>query len=486
MPLWRTIHGEIVRFPVAELGDRGYDRDMVGIAVISALEEAAIAITRLNTRVSMSPMREAWYVRSTILAAESLAEIDGMQTAQADLIGLVSGAPLPSPQAYAQAIVGFGHWRRCIGRVELSDCAARLVGRTIAGSAAAREAQEDMDYEDLLPLGVRRVLRQTEPGEAIDAHADRSAARALAVLRSDERGGPRLLALIESMRDAVRLDPDPGYFERIWMLRCDLESNVDRRAPASLRDAFKAGLNWDRKSHLGACFSVVPDRLIDLGLATERLSCLTGGTKRLGFDARLDDQAFVGVLHKLAAEAHRGMALLDALERFLAKAFLSPATKFDSRSQLPEVLYAILLLPAVDAGWIADALGIDLRVVQKLLKRFSEAGIVQPWEQRRASKLADGRASDRQLWMASGFEKSFERARAAHVMARAPSPRLEFSPGELMSRYRDVDVAKPMAEVLVDFDQEMIDLDRAFGHFWKPEVGKNRLRRSPAQRVSGA
>src|SRR3546814_9688659 len=46
-----------------------------------------------------------------------------------------------------------------------------------------------------------------------------------------------------------------------------------------------------------------------------RLSCITGATKRLGFERRLDDRAFVGFLKQLALDASSGLDLLDDLEQ---------------------------------------------------------------------------------------------------------------------------------------------------------------------------
>src|SRR3546814_9376453 len=52
----------------------------------------------------------------------------------------------------------------------------------------------------------------------------------------------------------------------------------------------------------------------EMGITRTRLSCITGATKRLGFERRLDDRAFVGFLKQLALDASSGLDLLDDLE----------------------------------------------------------------------------------------------------------------------------------------------------------------------------
>src|SRR3546814_7443229 len=51
-------------------------------------------------------------------------------------------------EAYLPATIGFGHWRRCLARMQFSDVTERLLGRSVSPSQAAAEAQADWDYED--------------------------------------------------------------------------------------------------------------------------------------------------------------------------------------------------------------------------------------------------------------------------------------------------------------------------------------------------
>lgn len=57
-------------------------------------EVALQLITELDTRISASPLAEAWQVRAAFLAAETLAAVDGTPTRPADILGLMTGTPL--------------------------------------------------------------------------------------------------------------------------------------------------------------------------------------------------------------------------------------------------------------------------------------------------------------------------------------------------------------------------------------------------------
>src|SRR3546814_17458536 len=85
----------------------------------------------------------------------------------------------------------------------------------------------------------------------------------------------------------------------------------------------------------------------EMGITRNRLSCITGATKRLGFERRLDDRAFVGFLKQLALDASSGLDLLDDLELQMGAFGRAFKARFDQRSPLPLMLYAFLILPAV-------------------------------------------------------------------------------------------------------------------------------------------
>nr|MBF0683705.1 hypothetical protein [Pseudomonas sp.] len=297
-------------------------------AIYGLIEDVSQLITRLDARVLASPLAEAWQVRACFLAAESLASVDGTPTRQSDILRILSSTPLPSRDGYYPAMTAMGHWRRCMARVDLSELAARIVGAKPSPALQAQEEQEDWDREDRLP----RAARQWSPVEIlrdIDSYALRTAKRALEVMRSDEPlRGSRYLALARGLQVAVRTDPDPDYFDRIHDMReqfmADAAKAAEDRLAAlpspteetvtQMRDQqvrWLENVQWEKKPHWGACYAVLPDRMVEMGLTTARLSCLTGATKRLGFEGRLDDRAAEGFLRKLAQEARAGLDLLD-------------------------------------------------------------------------------------------------------------------------------------------------------------------------------
>src|SRR3546814_2728419 len=115
--------------------------------IYAAIEEASGLIARLDARISVTPWAEAWHIRATYQAAERLAAIDGTPTRSGDILGLMMSSALPSPEAYLPATIGFGHWRRCLARMQFSDVTERLLGRSVSPSQAAAEAQAAWDYE---------------------------------------------------------------------------------------------------------------------------------------------------------------------------------------------------------------------------------------------------------------------------------------------------------------------------------------------------
>src|SRR3546814_20978366 len=116
--------------------------------IYAAIEEASGLIARLDARISVTPWAEAWHIRATYQAAERLAAIDGTPTRSGDILGLMMSSALPSQEAYLPATIGFGHWRRCLARMQFYDVTERLIGRSVTPLQAAAEAQADWDYED--------------------------------------------------------------------------------------------------------------------------------------------------------------------------------------------------------------------------------------------------------------------------------------------------------------------------------------------------
>ncbi len=478
----------------------GYKMAMHSDAILAAVEEVSHLVGVLDARISASPLAEAWQVRACFLAAENLAAVDGTPTRPADILGLMSGTALPHPDNYLPALAGYGHWRRCLAQVELSDLASRLVGRTLSTKAAAAEQQADWDLEDTLPVEGRRSMGTGTAGD-VDEYARKVGERALRLMRKSNAEGPKLVALARGMQDAIRVDPDPDYFTRAHEIRKDVKAQAKARGewlkgalPSpdddeqealidGKVDEFLDGLDWEKPSHLGSCYAVLPDRLQDLGLSQNRLSCLTGATKRLGFEGRLDERALRGFLNQLAHEAKAGLALLDSLELLLAEFAVSPAAGFDARSQLPEIIYAFLLYPAVDTIWLETALDLQDRVVRKFVKRLSDGMLIAHWAERRSRDDSSGR--DVRLWTAARFENDFQLAMRRPASSRRPSPARSLTPAAMINRSRSVDTSKPMSAVFEKFDQDMIDLEEEFGRFFGSRLAKIASREGPLRAKSG-
>lgn len=468
--------------------------------VLIALEELSHLLGRLDARISLSPLAEAWQVRACILAAENLAAVDGTPTRSGDIAGLLLEAPLPSSDAYRPAHVALAHWRRCMARVELSELAARLVGRTPSATLQRVEEQMDWDIEDSLPAAFRGTPRGTLLDD-IDAFAREVSDRALSVMRARQGNGAALVGLAMTVQQAVRMDPDPDYFRRVEARRrafrtiAEEEGNRRRAAlpsPSNPRqanevEARKAEIDtwqeaflreeiWEKPRHLGSCYAVIPDRLQELGLTANRLSCLTGATKRLGFEARLDDRALLGFLRQMTSETRTGLALLDALEHAMARVARSEGAKLDPRSPLANLLYAFLLLPAVDPAWLELSLEIHKRVIQKLMKRLTDAGLIVHWADKKRAGVDGQGTRDAKLWMIAGFEKEYDVSlrRSAKPAVRND---LRIDPAVMLARHRDIDVSRPMALVYERFDRELFDIDREFGSFFDRNWWKNRAPR---------
>lgn len=81
--------------------------------ILRAIEDATAVISRLDVRISASPLAEAWQVRACFIAAENLSAVDGTGTRFSDILGLALDAKLACSDNYLTATVGFGHWRRC-------------------------------------------------------------------------------------------------------------------------------------------------------------------------------------------------------------------------------------------------------------------------------------------------------------------------------------------------------------------------------------
>lgn len=454
--------------------------------ILAALEVTAQLIARLDARISATPLAEAWQVRACFLAAERLAAVDGTPTRSGDILGLMMDAPLPSPAAYRPATIGFGHWRRCMARIQFGELASRLLGRSVPPALAAEEAQLDWDIADTLPPAARRVFEQSREEESVDAYALAVSERALDQLRRFDAPGSVFKSIAEAMKLAIRVDPDPDYFERIYDFRRRFEADVAERmgplpSPAGQNPAKEliASIKWEKTAHLGACFAVLPDRLQEMGLTANRLSCLTGATKRLGFEGRLDDRAFIGFLRQLTVDARAGLALLDSLESLLGRFGRSSATKFDPRSPLPDILYAFLVLPAVDVSWLEKMLGLKERVTFKLVKRLADGGLISHWGDRKVG-IGEGHGSRSvRLWGAASFEKDFNRSIKRRGGWVKPGLGSATTPAEMLNRHRDIDVSIPMSIVYARFDNELIDLDQQFGRFFERKQPKNRASRKP-------
>lgn len=455
--------------------------------VVGAVEAASAAIARLDVRVSLSPLRDAWQVRAAARAAIALAAIDGRHVREADLVGMMSGAALPVASSYLGAGTALAWWRRAVGRADLSEATQLLVGRKVTRARRAAEDQADWDGEDAMSRGARRALGNMMIGRGWideDRQAEAARLRALEAMRS---AGDGLPAIARGLRDALAVDRDPDRHGRVH----DLSSLVARQARerlladsaglgaevvAARRDALDdmlASLDWEAPRGLGEAHMAVADRLVEMGASSMRLSILTGATKRVAVERRGDVRATCGFLRVLAREASEGLVLLSALESTVAAWASTPGIAADARSSLPAVLWAVLVLPVVDAGWIGEACGLEPRVVQKFLKRLADAGAIAPWAERTPDGTT-GRASSVRLWVARVFADELARH---ETRARLPlATRLAFP--DVLSRSAGLSSFAPMAEVFARHDREMVDIDAAFGRLWRRD-GRTSVR-SPA------
>lgn len=448
--------------------------------LIEAVGEASAAIARLDVRVSLSPLREAWQVRASARAAIALSSIDGRPVREADLVAMMSGAALPHASSYLGAGIALAWWQRVLGRVELSDATQLLVGRRTTRTRRAAEDQAEWDGESALSAAARRTLGNSlsmrhELEE--DRWAERGRMRALEAMRG---AGDGLPSIALGLRDALSIDRDPARHGRVH----DLAGIVARQAEERLvietagmdddvvrarRDAMDdmlSSLDWEAPRGLGEAHMAVADRLAEIGSTQTRLSILTGATKRIAVERRGDARAVAGFLRSLSGEATDGLALLAALEATVASWSRTPGLVADRRSSLPDVLWAFLVLPVVDTGWIGDACDLDQRVVQKFVKRLADAGAIEPWAERTAEGLI-GRGSSLRLWVARGFAKELARHEARSRLP--PAARLSFA--QVMDRSADQAGFAPMAEVFARHDREMVEIAQAFGHLWPPRTG---------------
>lgn len=455
--------------------------------IFEAIETASGLIARLDARISATPWAEAWHIRSTFYAAERLAAVDGTPTRSGDIVRLMMGAALRSPDAYLPATIGFGHWRRCLARMQFTEATERLLGRAVSPSQAAAEAQSDWDWEDTLSPAVRKAIAsQAGQVETVDSYALEVSENALAKMRAYDAPGSAYHSLAKALREAIRVDPDPGYFKRIHMLRMKFERDVrehptfKRNAPsppeADRAEEFLASVNWERKPHLGACFSVLPDRMKEMGLTDNRLSCLTGSTKRLGFERRLDDRAFVSFLNRLTEDAKAGLAIFDDLEvqmRAFGRAF---KIRFDKNSPMPLILYSFLVLPAVSSPWLQRSLDLLPGATNKNLKQLEALKLIAQWE---TSSTGVGRPTT--FWSGGELTAAFRTASIARARQRGSGGITLPSPAEMLRRYADLDVSIPMAIVYDRHKKELIDLDKLYGRFFDHNWLKNRSARKLAE-----
>ncbi len=455
--------------------------------IFEAIETASGLIARLDARISATPWAEAWHIRSTFYAAEKLAAVDGTPTQSGDIVRLMMSAPLPSPDAYLPATIGFGHWRRCLARMQFTEATERLLGRSVSPSQAAAETQTDWDWEDALSPAVRKaVASQAGQIETVDSYALEVSENALIKMRAYDAPGSAYHSLAKALREAIRVDPDPDYFKRIHRLRLKFETDVrdhyafkgNSPSPPDVDQAaeFLASVNWDRKPHLGACFSVVPDRLQEMGLTENRLSCLTGATKRLGFERRLDDRAFVSFLNQLAEDAKAGLAIFDDLEtqmRSFSRAF---KIRFDKNSPLPLILYSFLVLPAISSPWLQRSLDLLPGVTNKNLKQLEALNLIVQWE-----RSSSGAGRPTIFWAGGELTDAFRTASIARARQRGSGAIALPSPAEMLRRYADLDVSIPMAIVYDRHEKELIDLDKLYGRFFDRNWLKNRSSRKLAE-----
>lgn len=446
---------------------------MAARRIEDAIEAAALWIGRLDARISASPLREAWQVRACVQAGVTLAGLDGTPTRAGDVAALMCGVRTPSPDGHGPAAAGLAWWRLGLARVPLSQRTLRLVGRQAEPRLAVRELQEDWDMEDAVP----RATRESDL-EDLDGWAKEQGARALEAVRAAMSAGGGLRAVAAGVRASLRSDPDPGFWERAHVLKRSLsddaiaraeiladrlDADEGRRVVARMRERL-AALVLNPPSRTGAAHLVVADALRDSGMTAERLSCLTGGTKRLGMEGRLDDRALGGFLRVIGREAREGLALLDALESTVARWARSEAAKSDVRSSLPDVLHAFLVLPSLDVDWLCAATRMEQRVAQKFVRRLADADLVVPWAERRTVPEAGTRSAEVRVWMAAGLDAAYRRALGTRGPWTRAGGASVLAPGEAVARAWDADLSVPMSEVFRRFDGQIADIDREYGH----------------------
>ena len=451
---------------------------MVEDDLLIALEDASAAIGRLDARLKGHPLREAWHVRSACKAAISLAAVDGIPVREADLVGFMMGARLPVSESYLGAAEALKWWQKAMGRIVLSESSKRLLGVTIGRRQSAREAQDDFDREDHLSTGARRVLAKTGEAAPVDDWVDAGALRALEAMRREGRG---LVAIAAGLKSALSSPRDPDWSARSWDLQRRLKEQAEQRLEAETIgwsdedvaerrrqvEEMLGSLIWEGPKALGEAHLAVADRILETGLTSSRLTILTGATKRIAIERRGDHRAIIGFLHILTREAREGEALLSALEEMVMKWVKAPSLSFDPRSSLPDILWAILVLPAVDVGWLSTALELSPRVTQKFMHRIASEGMISHWAERRAERV-ERRDADIRLWVPDGFEEALER-NVRHARIRRRAEHLDNrSFAEVASQLRDMKKASPMAEVFQRFEQQIIDIEKEFGRFWEP------------------
>lgn len=466
---------------------------MLSERIEAAIEEAALAIGRLDARISASFLIEPWQVRSSFLAAENLARVDGTPATAADIIDLVSEVQLNSWDAYLGAKAGYGYWRRALDRLDLSPVAQRVLGRDVTSERALAEKQADLEFINRAPMPAR-AWRSYEDILELEHRAAED--HAIEAFKQQSGTHSALRALASGIRAATRAGIDPDLIERKrilrvrfaqeWLLR--IGSGVVLPLPPFPSDAsdqthptppgyaawdkperevwrWCQSFDWiERESRPGPAFGVVATRLRDIGYTANHLTCLTGATRRLGDERRSDERALLGFFRKLALEARAGQALLDVLERTVGAIALSEDINPDPRSPLPLVIYSFLLFPALDPTWVEASLGLQKRVVQKIFKRLSDAGLIVRSGKAQRTDL-DGRAARPvSLWTVASLANGLERS-SSYVRQSRPTTSIDIE--RLVARHRDVKIDQPMSAVFQKFDSELIDIGRAYSQYFE-------------------
>lgn len=446
--------------------------------IVREAERAAGAIARLHVRVSLSPLREAWDVRACAKAAMALSAIDGRHVREADLVGMMVGALLPVPSSYLGAGVALAWWQRALGRLDLSEATSRIVGRSVTPTRRAIEAQAEWDDEDALPPAARRAMTAftLRSGDLdADVWAEEGRRSALAAMA---QAGDGISDIALGLRDAIAMDRDPERHARLHDLQRIVEAQAESRVEqeiAGLDDEMAearrneiadmlASLDWEAPRGLGEAHMAVADRLVEIGASSRRLSILTGATKRVANERRGDERAVAGFLRTLTQEAREGEALLSALETTVARWARTPGLSADPRSSLPSVLWAVLVLPVIDADWLGTACSLEPRVVQKFVKRLADADAIEPWAERMTDGII-GRAASVRLWVPAGFASSLLRHERTASRPSRPMPFGEVLSAERQTADRGVR-RPPMVEVFARFDRDLVEIEEAFGHLW--------------------